>query len=424
MRCMKRSTSDVCVIGGGAAGMMAAITAASAGASVVLVERGDRLGVKLRITGKGRCNVTNDCDASEVLENVTGGAKFLNAAVRGFPPRSVMTFFEEAGVPLKTERGNRVFPVSDRAADVAEALEKKLRALGVAVMKARATGIEYENGAVSAVETSDGTVECSAAIVCTGGLSYPKTGSTGDGYGFAAAAGHGIRETKASLVPLCSDDGYCARMQGLSLKNVRIALERSGCGRIFEELGEAQFTHFGMTGPLILSASAHMRDESEKYVLHIDLKPGLDAVALDERILRDFSKNLNREFKNSLDELAPRLLIPVLVERSGIPPQTKVNSVTRAQRKALVELFKDYTVDITTKRPIDEAVVTAGGVELGEVNPSTMQSKLAEGLYFAGEVLDLDAYTGGFNLQIAWSTGRLAGLKAAKKIIEGRDSVR
>lgn len=421
---MKRSTSDVCVIGGGAAGMMAAITAASEGAGVTLLERGDRLGAKLRITGKGRCNVTNDCDAAGVLENVTGGAKFLNAAVRGFPPRSVMTFFEDAGVPLKTERGNRVFPASDRAADIAEALEKKLRSLGVRVIKARAVDIKIENGEVAAVGTADGEVECAAAIVCTGGLSYPKTGSTGDGYGFAEALGHGIREPKASLVPLCSGDGYCGRMQGLSLKNVRISLEGSKRGIIFEELGEAQFTHFGMTGPLILSASAHMRDESEKYRLHIDLKPGLDPAALDERLLRDFSKNLNREFKNSLDELAPRLLIPVLVERSGIPPQTKVNSVTREQRRRLAELFKDYTVDITSKRPIDEAVVTAGGVELGGINPSTMQSKLVQGLYFAGEVLDLDAYTGGFNLQIAWSTGRLAGMKAAKKIIEGRDSVR
>ena len=420
---MKRSRSDVCVIGGGAAGMMAAITAANAGAETVLLERGDRLGAKLRITGKGRCNVTNDCSPAEVLENVTGGAKFLNAAVRGFPPASVMDMFEQAGVPLKTERGNRVFPQSDRASDIAECLERMLREAGVRVVKARATGVTLTEGAVTAAETASGPVECAAAIVCTGGLSYPKTGSTGDGYAIARSVGHTIVPARASLVPLECGGEYCARMQGLSLKNVSISLTGSKSGKLFEELGEAQFTHFGMTGPLVLSASAHMRDESERYVLHIDFKPGLDAEQLDARILRDFGKNLNREFKNSLDELAPRLLIPVLVERSGIPPETRVNSVTRAQRRRLVELMKDYTVDIISKRPVDEAVVTAGGVALGEVDPSTMRSKLVKGLYFAGEVLDLDAYTGGFNLQIAWSTGRLAGLKAAKTIIEGRAGI-
>ena len=418
---MKRSRTDVCVVGGGAAGMMAAITAADAGAEVVLLERGDRLGAKLRITGKGRCNVTNDCSPTEVLENVTGGAKFLNAAVRGFPPERVMAFFEQAGVPLKTERGNRVFPQSDRASDIAECLERLMREAGVRVEKARASGVTLEGGAVRSVETSSGSVECSAAVICTGGLSYPKTGSTGDGYAIARSVGHSIVSPRASLVPLECRDGYCGRMQGLSLRNVKITLTGSKSGKLYEELGEAQFTHFGMTGPLILSASAHMRGEDESYALHIDFKPGLDAEALDARILRDFSKNLNREFKNSLDELAPRLLIPVLVERSGIPPETRVNSVTRQQRRALVALMKDYLVDITSKRPIDEAVVTAGGVALGEIDPSSMRSRLVQGLYFAGEVLDLDAYTGGFNLQIAWSTGRLAGLKAAKSIIEGRN---
>jgi hypothetical protein len=365
--------------------------------------------------------VTNDCGPAEVLENVTGGAKFLNAAVRGFPPARVMEFFENAGVPLKTERGNRVFPESDRASDIAECLVRLMRETGVRVEKARATGITLENGAVSAVETSSGGVECSAAIICTGGMSYPRTGSTGDGYDMARSVGHTVVRPRASLVPLECSDVYCGRMQGLSLKNVKIWLAGPDGKKLYEELGEAQFTHFGMTGPLILSASAHMRDDCGGYSLHIDFKPGLDAETLDARILRDFSKNLNREFKNALDDLAPRLLIPVLVERSGIPPETRVNSVTRTQRRALVTLMKDYTVDITSKRPIDEAVLTAGGVALGEIDPSSMRSKIVPGLYFAGEVLDLDAYTGGFNLQIAWSTGRLAGLKAAKTIIEGRN---
>lgn len=418
---MKRSTSDVCVIGGGAAGMMAAVSAAAAGVSVILLERNDRLGAKLRITGKGRCNVTNNCDAAEVLENVTGGAKFLNSAIRGFPPRSVMSFFEEAGVPLKTERGNRVFPESDHAADIAEALENRLEEYGVIVNREKAVDINFVNGSVDSVETANEIVNCKAAIVCTGGLSYPKTGSDGNGYAFARKAGHSMKRQEASLVPLCCDDGYCVRMQGLSLKNVKLTLTSAKRGKLYEEIGEAQFTHFGMTGPLILSASAHMREAEDKYTLHLDLKPGLDEEKLDERIRRDFAKNINREFKNSLDELLPRLFIPVMVDRSGIAPETRVNSVTREQRRRLVELFKDYTIEITSKRPIDEAVVTSGGVELGEVNPSTMESKKIKGLYFAGEVLDLDAYTGGFNLQIAWSTGRLAGIKAAKNIIEGRD---
>jgi len=407
-------TNSIIVIGGGASGMMAAIIAAECGGRVTVLEKNDRLGVKLRITGKGRCNVTNECTLDELMRNIPGNGKFLYAAFRAFAPSDTIKFFENLGVPLKTERGGRVFPVSDRAADIAEALGRRMRELGVVVKKARALEILTEDGAVRGVKTDAGELDCDSVIICTGGMSYPKTGSSGDGYRMAAKLGHTIVEPKPSLVALETDDDCCPRMQGLSLKNVTLtAFDNSG-RRIFEELGEMQFTHFGISGPLVLSASAHMRDfKTGGYSVKIDLKPGLDEKKLDQRILRDFEKYSNRDFKNSLDELLPRLMIPVIVERSGIPGETKVHSITRQQRLGLVKLLKGFTLNITGPRPIDEAIITSGGVSTREINPSTMESKLTKGLFFAGEVIDVDAYTGGFNLQIAWSTAVLAGRHAA-----------
>ncbi len=404
--------AEVLVIGGGAAGLMAAITAAEQGADVLLIERNERLGVKLRITGKGRCNVCNDCEAARVMASVTRGGKFLFSALRAFSPADCMAFFEGLGVPLKTERGGRVFPLSDKAGDVADALERRCRELGVRRLRGRARQVLVENGAVSGVRTGEGVIDCGRVILATGGLSYPKTGSTGDGYAMARALGHTIVEPVASLVGLESPDDFCRSMQGLSLKNVRLTLTGEAGGKLWAEQGEMQFTHFGLSGPLVLSASAHMGRE-DRYLVHLDLKPALDEKTLDARILRDFAEAKNKDFGNALGGLAPRLLIPVLVERSGIDGHGKVNAVTKEQRQGLVRLMKDFTVRIAGKRPVEEAIVTSGGVATGEVKPATMESKLVSGLYFAGELLDLDAYTGGFNLQIAWSTGRAAGLAAA-----------
>ena len=400
--------TDAVIIGGGAAGCMCAVWAARRGLDVVLLEPNRELGRKLRITGKGRCNVTNDCSPREFIEAVPGGGRFLQGAIHRFSCQDAMAFFEELGVPLKTERGRRVFPVSDRADDIADALARECRRLGVKVLRSRALGIEAGPEGVRAVKTESGSIACGGAVICTGGLSYPGTGSTGDGYKLAAGLGHTITPTRPSLVPLESPDDYCREMQGFSLRNVTLSAFEDG-RLIYKELGEMLFTHFGVSGPLVLSASAHMRGfPGKKYRLSIDLKPALDAEKLAERVLRDFGKNKNREFRNALSELAPHALIPVLVERSGIAPETRVNSVTREQRRALVSLMKDFTISISGTRPVAEAIVTAGGVSTREVDPRSMQSRLAPGLYFAGEVLDLDAYTGGFNLQIAWSTAYVA----------------
>lgn len=402
--------ADVVVIGGGAAGSMCALTAAQRGLNVVLLEPNKMLGKKLRITGKGRCNVTNNCDIKTILANIPGDGRFLYSALNRLGPQDTMALFEALGVPLKTERGSRVFPVSDRSHDIANALERAYARAGGRVVHAAATDILTQDGAVSAVVTTEGTIDCDAAVICTGGLSYPLTGSTGDGYRLAQRLGHTVMPTRASLVPLESDDPWCAEMQGFSLRNVTLTVYDEQNKVIYSDLGEMLFTHFGVSGPLVLSASAHMRDFSQhKYRLSIDLKPALDEKKLDARILRDFQKYANRDFKNALYDLAGHAMIPVLVRLSGIPEDTKVNAITREQRHRLVELFKHFPVSITGTRPIDEAIVTSGGVSLKEVNPRTMGSKLVPGLYFAGEVLDLDAYTGGFNLQIAWSTGYVAG---------------
>ena len=408
--------SDIIVIGGGAAGCMAAVTAAARGARVTLLERNPKLGRKLYITGKGRCNVTNDCPAGEVLQNVPHNGRFLTSAVTRFPPEAVKAFFEGQGVRLKTERGNRVFPQSDKAADIIAALLRALRRARVDIVQDRALSLcQGEDGALEVTGEKE-RYAAGAVIVATGGASYPLTGSTGDGYALAAALGHTVIPPRPSLVPLEAEQDFCAQMQGLSLRNVAIQVRNGKKKTVYSGQGELLFTHFGLSGPLILSASAHMRDfEADHYYVNLDLKPALDEEKLDKRLLRDFEENANRDFHNVVEGLVPRLMAPVLVELAGVAPEQKVHSVTRAQRRRLLELLKCLRVDIRGPRPLEEAIITAGGVKVSEVNPTTLDSKLAPGVYFAGEVLDVDAYTGGFNLQIAWSTGHAAGQAAAER---------
>lgn len=408
--------SEIIVIGGGAAGMMAAITAARRGAGVTLLEPNERLGKKLNITGKGRCNVTNDCDQETLMANIPGNGRFLYSALTRFTPQDAMAFFEALGVPLKVERGNRVFPVSDRSFDISGALERELRRLRVRILRERAAEITAEDGRVTGVQTDRQHHPADAVVLATGGVSYPGTGSTGDGYAMAAALGHTIVPPKGSLVPLESGDADCAAMQGLSLRNVEATVLNGKNKPVFREFGEMLFTHFGVSGPLMLSASAHLRRwDKEQYRLSIDLKPALDQQKLDSRILRDIGENPNRDMANILSGLVHRSMVPVLLRRLALPEGEKANSLTKEQRRALVQELKHFTVSLTGPRPVAEAIVTAGGVKVGDVVPGTMASKLAEGLYFAGEILDVDAYTGGFNLQIAWATGYLAGLSAAEQ---------
>ena len=408
-------TSDLIVIGGGAAGLMCAVTAAERGAQTVLLEPNRKLGRKLRITGKGRCNLTNNCDVRTFMENIPGDGRFLYSAVNRFGMKETMAFFEGNGLPLKTERGGRVFPCSDRADDVGELLTSLAQRRGVEIRHTAAKEILCAEGAVRGVVTGEGTLLCRAAAVCTGGLSYPLTGSTGDGYRFAEALGHTLSPRRPSLVPLESGDAWCAEMQGFAPKNVTLSAYEDG-KLIYRELGEMLFTHFGVSGPLVLSASAKMhRMGAARYSLLIDFKPALDEKKLDARILRDFAQFSNRAFRNALGELAGKSMIPVLVRLSGIPEDKPVREITREERKRLAALLKAFPVSVSGFRPIDEAIVTAGGVSTREIDPRTMESRLVSGLYFAGEVLDLDAYTGGFNLQIAWSTGHAAGLAAGEK---------
>lgn len=404
-------TCDVIVIGGGAAGLMAAGTAAARGRSVALFEKNEKLGRKLRITGKGRCNVTNACSVEEAVAALPRGGKFLYGAFSAFPPSEIIAFFESLGVPLKTERGRRVFPVSDRADDIADALARFALGSGVQIIREPATAVLTKNEAVKGVRTPAGEYMASAVLLACGGASYPGTGSNGDGFRLAAALGHTIRPVTPSLVPLVEKGNFCSRMMGLSLRNCGVKVTQAGKKKpVYEDFGELLFTHFGLSGPTVLSASAHMHPmEPGKYTVHIDLKPALDEQKLDARLLRDLEKNKNRIFTNSLEELLPQKLIPVVVERSGIPGETRCHSITREQRRGLCGLLKDFTVEIEDFRPIAEAIVTSGGVDLKEIDPRTMESKLIKGLYFAGEIMDADAYTGGYNLQIAWSTGRLAG---------------
>lgn len=400
--------ADAVIIGGGAAGTLCAALAAGNGLQVVLLEPNRDLGRKLRITGKGRCNVTNDCTPREFIDAIPGDGRFLQSAIHRFSAQDAMSFFEGLGVPLKTERGRRVFPISDKAGDIAGALTRLCHKNGVEILRDRAKAIKIGPDGVDAVVTERREIPCRNAVICTGGLSYPGTGSTGDGYRMAKELGHTVTKCRPSLVPLESPDVYCREMQGFSLRNVALfAYEDDKL--IYKELGEMLFTHFGVSGPLVLSASAHMRNFGKaKYRLSIDLKPGLDEKKLDVRILRDFDKYANREFRNCLGDLAGRAMIPVLVRLSGIPEDERANSVTREQRQNLVRLFKSFPVNISGPRPISEAIITSGGVSTKEINPRTMMSKLVPGLFFAGEVLDLDAYTGGYNLQIAWSTAFVA----------------
>lgn len=408
---------DVIVIGGGAAGMFAAITAAEQGSRVLLLERNRKLGKKLLITGKGRCNVTSHCTPEEVLRNIPRNGRFLYSALSAFGPKDMEDFLEAAGCKLKVERGNRVFPETDKSASVLRALEDALHKHKVQIRYERVLEILLENGASSGVRTEMGEIFAKAVILATGGCSYPLTGSTGDGYQMAAALGHEIIPPRGSLVPMESTDPACREMQGLSLRNVAVKLENAKGKTVYQDFGELLFTHFGLSGPTILSASAHMVP-GEAYTIVIDLKPALEEGKLDARLLRDLEMYRNRQMENALCDLLPASMIPVILERSGIPGELQANSVTKQQRRKLLTELKSFKVPISGLRPVEEAIITAGGVKVGQVNPRTMESKLVPSLYFAGEILDCDGYTGGFNLQIAWSTAYAAGQAASQRAKE------
>lgn len=402
--------SDIIIVGAGAAGSFAALVAAQMGKTVTVFEKNDFIGRKLRITGKGRCNLTNNCSTQELLNNVPVNSRFLYSAFSAFNSQDVMDFFENLGVSLKTERGNRVFPVSDNAAEIVDALANALRQYGVKIIHKRVTSLIIQSGVCIGVRAGDTEYSSNSVLIACGGKSYPVTGSTGDGYMLAESAGHSITPTYPSLVPLVSVEKYCSELMGLSLRNVVVKLFDHD-KLIYSELGEMLFTHFGVSGPLILSASSHMREmEKGRYKLLIDLKPALDEKKLDERIQRDFAENQNRDFVNAIRKLLPAKLIPVAVRLSGIPENLKINAVTKEQRRKFAALLKAFPITVADFRPIDEAIVTSGGVCVKEINPKTMESKLVKGLFFAGEVIDVDAYTGGFNLQIAFSTAHSAAL--------------
>ena len=399
---------DVIVIGGGPAGMFAAITAAKEGSHVLLLEANDRLGKKLLITGKGRCNVTNNCTPQEVLQNIPRNGRFLYSALENCPPAHIIDFFERNGCLLKTERGNRVFPVSDKSQSILDCLKEQLHKYNVTVQNAKVTEILLENGEVVGVKTKNAKMFANKVILATGGVSYPTTGSTGDGYRMAQALGHTVTAIEGSLVPLETAGNICQQMQGLSLRNVGVKLLNSKGKVLYKDFGELLFTHFGVSGPTALSASAHLKGEDCRLV--IDLKPALDENKLNDRILRDLDTYKNRTMENALTDLLPRSMIPVVLEMLSIPADLQANSLTKQQRRALVELLKAFPVEIIGKRPVSEAIITSGGVKTSEIDPKTMASKLVKGLYFAGEIIDCDAYTGGFNLQIAWATAYAAGM--------------
>ena len=403
---------NVIVIGGGAAGLMAAATAASDGNSVTVLEKNERTARKILVTGKGRCNVTNNCSKDTLIANVARNGKFLYSAFSAFDSADTIRYIESLGVPLKTERGNRVFPVSDKAMDIADALLKGARKQGVSVIQATAKEILTENKAVCGVRLEDSSViKADRIILATGGASYPRTGCTGDGYVMAEKLGHTVSPIRPSLIPLCIKEGFCAKMMGLSLKNVKLTVFEEGKNKpVYSEQGEMLFTHFGISGPIVLSASAHMRYMDKKqYYCVLDMKPALSLEQLDKRLQRDFNNNLNKNFRNALDELLPQKMIPIIVALSGIPAQTKVNQISKEQRLSFCSLLKNLKMTVTGTRPIEEAIITSGGINIKEINSATMESKLIKGLHFAGEIIDVDAYTGGFNLQIAFSTGYLAG---------------
>ena len=408
-------SNKVVVIGAGAAGLMAAGSASALGADVLLLEKNQKEGRKIAITGKGRCNLTNNCDVQTFIRNVPTNGKFLYSAINNFTPYDAVEFFEDRGLKTKTERGNRVFPLSDRALDVVDTMRDYALENGAEIINDTAVALIIKDGEIKGVKTENGKYDCDCAIVCCGGVSYPLTGSTGDGYLLAKQAGHTVTEIKPSLVPLESDDKCCKDMRGLSLRNISLKIKNKDSGKVlYDDFGELLFTHFGLSGPTILSASSHIKNTDVKNLLAvIDLKPALSEEQLDARILRDFSENINRDVSNSFTKLLPKKIVPTVLIRWGVPFNKKCNVITKEERQKLVKILKEFTVSISGFRPVDEAIVTSGGVKTSEINPKTMESKLCKGLYFAGEVIDVDAYTGGFNLQIAWSTGKLSGENSA-----------
>lgn len=401
---------DVIIIGGGASGSMAGITSARLGKKVAIFEKNGYIGKKINITGKGRCNVTNNCSNEELMQNVPRNPKFLYSAFAMFSPLDTIDFFENLNVPLKTERGNRVFPVSDKALDISKALERELKRLNVKILEENVTDLLIQDGICKGIKTDKNTYLADSVLIATGGKSYTGTGSTGDGYKFAQSVEHTVTKLVPSLVPIVAEEKYCSDMMGLSLKNVRLNL-MDGDKCIYSELGEMLFTHFGVSGPLVLSASSHIsKIQQGRYKIYIDLKPALSVETLDKRIQRDFSENINKTFINSLNKLLPNKIIPVVAKLSRIKFDTKVNQITREQRLELVNVIKNFPITVKDFRPLNEAIITSGGISIKEINPKTMESKLVKGLFFSGEVIDVDAYTGGFNLQIAWSTGYVAGI--------------
>lgn len=405
----------VVIIGGGAAGLMAAV--ACKGGKITVIEKNARPARKVMITGKGRCNVTNNCDVPTLISNVASGGKFLYSAFNTFNSSDTMSFFENRGVPLKTERGNRVFPVSDKAVDIVDALTRAAEE-NASIKNGTAEEILTENGAVCGVKLSTGEIiPADAVILATGGKSYPRTGSTGDGYEIAKRLGHTVTDIRPSLIGLELKEGFCTRISGLALKNIMLSLYKSGAKKpVYKELGEMLFTHTGISGPLTLSASAHIDGDPKDYFVSIDLKPALDESMLDCRLLRDFSEEKNRDLINALDKLMPKSLIPVIIKNAGIDPHIKVNQISKKDRASLISAIKNMHLNVIDLGPIEEAIVTRGGVSTKEINSSDMSSKLIKNLYFAGEIIDVDAYTGGFNLQIAFSTGFLAGRSAVNKL--------
>ncbi len=402
----------IIIIGGGAAGLIASATAAKRGEDVTVIEKNSRPARKVMITGKGRCNVTNACfDLDDLINNVVTNKRFMYSAFSSFMPYDTIALIEEMGVPTKIERGNRVFPESDKAVDIVDALVKNAKQSGVKFVQGTVTSFNVENNVVKSVNLADGTtVDSDAFAICTGGMSYQSTGSTGDGYTLAESVGHTVTDIEPALISLVASNGFVPKLQGLSLRNISIKLF-DGEKEVYSDFGEMLFTHYGVSGPVILSASSHMTHPKEhRYKIVIDLKPALDEQTLDKRIQRDFTDNTNKDFINSLSKLLPNKLIPVIVKLSGIEPSEKVNQITKTQRQNLVHLLKNFTVNISDFRPINEAIVTSGGVDVKEINPKTMGSKIIDNLYFAGEVIDVDAYTGGFNLQVAFSTGYLCGM--------------
>ena len=402
----------IIIIGGGAAGLISSATAAKRGEDVTVIEKNSRPARKVMITGKGRCNVTNACfDLDDLINSVVTNKRFMYSAFSSFMPYDTIALIEKMGVPTKIERGNRVFPESDKAVDIVDALVKNAKQSGVKFVEGTVTSFNTENNLIKSVNLADGTVvDGDAFAICTGGLSYQSTGSTGDGYRLAESVGHRVTDIEPALISLVASNGFVPKLQGLSLRNISIKLF-DGEKEIYSDFGEMLFTHYGVSGPVILSASSHMTHPKEhNYKILIDLKPALDEQTLDKRIQRDFAENTNKDFINSLSKLLPNKLIPVIVKLSGIEPSEKVNQITKAQRQNLVHLLKNFTVNISDFRPINEAIITSGGVDVKEINPKTMGSKIIDNLFFAGEVIDVDAYTGGFNLQVAFSTGYLCGM--------------